>query len=91
MGTRSRSLSASSARRSRPRSSCSLNQSVAPGILCSVDDLLLLMVNMGSGRFALYDKDFDYYVYRAVAGDGDSTHRPSLQAATAPAFLLLQS
>ncbi|RLM59172.1 uncharacterized protein C2845_PM18G02250 [Panicum miliaceum] len=55
-----------------------INPSVPPRIIYSVDDLLLLRLNMGSGPSALYDKDFDYFVYRA-----DPAH-PSLQLLRRP-------
>ncbi|KAJ1290682.1 hypothetical protein BS78_02G264400 [Paspalum vaginatum] len=62
-----------------------LNRSVAPDILSSVDDLLLLRVNMGSGPLDLCGKDYDYFVYRA-----DST-RPSLELLRRPHPYLCRS
>uniref|UniRef100_K3ZNI1 DUF1618 domain-containing protein n=2 Tax=Setaria italica TaxID=4555 RepID=K3ZNI1_SETIT len=58
--------------------SSDLNRSLPPEILYSVDDLLLLRVNMGSGPCDSRGKDYDYFVYRA-----DST-RPSLELLRRP-------
>ncbi|CAN6226015.1 unnamed protein product [Urochloa humidicola] len=45
-----------------------LNPFVSPVVLCSVDDLLLLRVNIGSKETHLSLKHYhDYYVYRAFA------------------------
>nr|XP_034569357.1 uncharacterized protein LOC117833865 isoform X2 [Setaria viridis] len=58
--------------------SSDLNRSLPPEILYSVDDLLLLRVNMGSGPCISRGRDYDYFVYRA-----DST-RPSLELLRRP-------
>lgn len=56
-----------------------LNPFVGPVILCSVDDLLLLRVNVGRKDGHLHLKHYhDYYVYRA------STKYPSLDLLESP-------
>uniref|UniRef100_A0A0A9ACX4 DUF1618 domain-containing protein n=1 Tax=Arundo donax TaxID=35708 RepID=A0A0A9ACX4_ARUDO len=58
--------------------SSDLNPSVPPEIVCSVDNLLLLRVNMGTGPSCASPKYCDYFIYRA-----DSS-RPSLELLQRP-------
>uniref|UniRef100_A0A0E0LJZ2 DUF1618 domain-containing protein n=1 Tax=Oryza punctata TaxID=4537 RepID=A0A0E0LJZ2_ORYPU len=45
--------------------SSDMNLTVPPNIVYTVDDLLLLSVNMGSGPYSLSPDDCDFFVYRA--------------------------
>ncbi|XP_062196908.1 uncharacterized protein LOC133899890 [Phragmites australis] len=58
--------------------SSDMNVCVPPVIVCTVDDLLLLRVNMGCGPFSLSPVDCDYFIYRAHAS------RPSLERLQRP-------
>ncbi|CAL4989160.1 unnamed protein product [Urochloa decumbens] len=58
--------------------SSDLNPSVAPDILCSADDLLLLGVNMVRSPLPPCGKDYDFFFYRA------DPSRPSLHLLRRP-------
>ncbi|KAL5213700.1 hypothetical protein ABZP36_002852 [Zizania latifolia] len=58
--------------------SSDMNLTVPPAIVYTVDDLLLLSVNMGSGPYSISPNSCDFFIYRAHSS------RPSLQLLKRP-------